>query len=598
VPRVLTVAALAGLMFLLGCGGGQTILQPPISISLSPSTTVVSLGQSVTVTAAVYDQNNRGAIWTVTPLDFGTLTDQTATSVTYTAPASFIKSTTVTITATSITNPNITSSVQINATPTLVSLSLMADVTLTQGGQLFITPTLTNDINSEGVAWSLTPATGAGSLVDPQPFVVSYAAPAVVAGPTTVTLTATAVANSNAAASLQITVFPADAGPNVAVLHVDGGSVPGQTHANGAFTSVTICKPGSVIACQKVDGILVDTGSYGLRILQSAMPLVSLSKLVDGNGNVLENCAAGVDGSYLWGPVSPADVYVAGEIAPSTLVQVISGSNAPVPDTCSNGGMINANTPQLLNANGILGIGPEPTDCTVSGINYCDGSSQPIPPNVYYSCPAAGCAASDPSIVVPINQQVTNPVTLFGIDNNGVIIDLPPVAGTAAALTGKLIFGIGTTSNNDLGNATVFTTDASDHFTTTFAGQTLTSSFIDSGSNALFFPDSLPACVASIQFYCPASSTSFSALNQGATQGVSTVNFSVDNADNLFSTHVGDAAFGTLAGMEGTSGPCSGGSGSCTFDWGLPFFYGRRVYTAIAGKNAPSGAPAAPWWAY
>jgi hypothetical protein len=312
----------------------------------------------------------------------------------------------------------------------------------------------------------------------------------------------------------------------------------------------------------------------------------------------LENCAAAVDGSYLWGPVSPADIYIAGEVAPSALVQVISSSNVPVPDSCSNGGMINANTPQLLNANGILGVGPQPTDCTVGGINYCDGSSQPIPPNVYYSCPVAGCTASDPAIVVPINQQVTNPVTLFGIDNNGVIIDLPPVAGAAAALTGKLIFGIGTMSNNDLANATVFTTDATGHFTTIFAGQTLTSSFIDSGSNAFFFPDSLPACVASIQFYCPASSTSLSAINQGATQGQGTVNFSVDNADNLFAAHVGDAAFGTLAGAAGTSEPCSGGSGSCTFDWGLPFFYGRRVYTAIAGKNAPSGAPAAPWWAY
>jgi hypothetical protein len=599
VPRVLmVVAALAGLIFLLGCGGGSTILQPPISISLLPSTTVVSLGQSVSVTAAVYDQSNRGAIWTLTPIDFGTLSDQTATSVTYTAPASFIKATTVTITATSITNPNVTSSVQISASPTLVSLSSMADVTLTEGGQLFITPTLTNDINSQGVTWTLSPASGAGSLIDPEPFVVEFAAPGTVSVPTTVTRTATAVASSSASASVDITVFPADAGPNVTVLRVDGGAVPGQTHANGAFTSVTVCKAGSITACQKVDGILVDTGSYGLRILQSELPLVSLPKLVDGNGNVLENCASAIDGSYLWGPVSTADVYVGGEIAPWTLVQVISSSNAPVPDGCSNGGMTNANTPQLLGANGILGVGPEPTDCSLAGINYCDGSNQPVPPNVYYSCPTQGCATTDPSIIVPINQQVTNVITLFSTDNNGVILDLPPVSAPAASLTGKMIFGIGTSSNNDLGSATVFTTDSTDHFTTIFAGQTLTSSFIDSGSNALFFPDSLPACTASTPFYCPLSLTNLSAINQGATEGQSTVNFSVDNADNLFSTYVGDAVFSTLAGAEGTSEPCSSGSGSCTFDWGLPFFYGRRVYTAIAGKNAPAGAPAAPWWAY
>lgn len=34
------------------------------------------------------------------------------------------------------------------------------------------------------------------------------------------------------------------------------------------------------------------------------------------------------------------------------------------------------------------------------------------------------------------------------------------------------------------------------------------------------------------------------------------------------------------------------------FDWGLPFFYGVKIYNAIDSKGVPSGAPAAPWWAY
>jgi hypothetical protein len=34
------------------------------------------------------------------------------------------------------------------------------------------------------------------------------------------------------------------------------------------------------------------------------------------------------------------------------------------------------------------------------------------------------------------------------------------------------------------------------------------------------------------------------------------------------------------------------------FDWGLPFFYGVNVYSTIDGRSVPSGAPAAPWWAY
>jgi hypothetical protein len=165
-------------------------------------------------------------------------------------------------------------------------------------------------------------------------------------------------------------------------------------------------------------------------------------------------------------------------------------------------------------------------------------------------------------------------------------------------VTGIMVFGIGTESNNQLGSATVFTLDSSDNFTTLYNGQTLTDSFIDSGSNALYFPDLLPTCAASVQLFCPSSLTGLAATNQGTTQGNNTVDFSVDNADNLFSAYPGFAAFSTLAGPEGTYNSCSQGSPSCTFDWGLPFFYGRSVYTAIDGQSTPSGAPNAPWWAY
>ncbi|HLV87870.1 MAG TPA: DUF3443 family protein [Candidatus Sulfotelmatobacter sp.] len=595
-----TLALLACLIFSVGCNWGKgtsTPYQPPISITLTPSRTVVTGGQKVTVTAAVYDPGNQGVTWTFSPLNFGSLSQSTATSVTYTAPATFTAPTTISITATSISNPNITSSLQISAAPISVSLSPPSAQTLTQGTEFAFSSAVINYETNAGVTWSLTPATGAGTLISPTPTLgVIYAAPAAVSQPTTVTLTATSLENAAAVASLQITVLPSNGGTNVAMVNVDGGPVPGQTYVNGAFTSVTLCNPGSITSCQTVDGVLVDTGSYGLRILQSEIPLLKITKLTDGNGNTLENCASSVDGSFLWGPVSPFDVYIAGEIASSSPVQVISSANAVVPSGCSNGGITSLNTPQLLGANGILGIGPEPTDCMLGGVNYCDGSVQPVPPNIYYACPPAGCATTDSPIIVPDSQQVTNPVSLFG-DNNGVILQLPAVSGAQTAITGTMTFGIGTQSNNSLGSATVLTLDSSDHFTTLYNGQTLTSSFIDSGSNALYFPDVLPACADKAQYYCPASLTSLSATNQGATQGQTTVNFAVDNADNLFSSSSTNVAFGTLAGPRGTFNSCSQGNSSCTFDWGLPFFYGRSVYTAIDGKSV-NAAPQTPWWAY
>lgn len=67
---------------------------------------------------------------------------------------------------------------------------------------------------------------------------------------------------------------------------------PTQNYANGVFTSVTICAPGSS-NCQAVTGVLVDTGSYGLRILSTALGTLtdSLPQQKDTSGNVVSECA-------------------------------------------------------------------------------------------------------------------------------------------------------------------------------------------------------------------------------------------------------------------------------------------------------------------
>jgi hypothetical protein len=607
------VALQLGLIFLVACGKRASApAEAAVTVELTTATGgTVSLGpgQSATITATVYDQNNQGVTWMIAPLNFGTLSAPTSTSqpsnyqtvasVIYTAPTNFSTNTTVTITATSISNPNIATSLAIKVSPLVVTLDIYSALTgnlnpaaaqtVDQGQQVGIIEAQVSNTtipSQQDVTWALSPASGAG-LLTAQPGGVTYSAPSTVSSPLTVTVTAISVVNSGATASLEITVLPSGAGSNVAAVNVNGGPVSTQIYPNGAFTSVTICNPGSTTACQTVDGILVDTGSSGLRILQSEIPLLKLSTFLDGNGSTLENCVSLADGSYLWGPVSLANIYISGEFGSTTPVQVISSSNIAVPDGCSNGGTTNENTPQLLGANGILGVGPEPTDCTLAGVNLCDGSTQSTPPNLYYTCPSTGCATTDSPVIVDASQQVTNPVTKFSNtisftnDNNGVILQLPSVSGAESAVSGTLIFGIGTETNNQLGNATVFTLDSNDNFTTVFAGQTLTNSFIDSGSNALFFPDSLPTCSVSRQFFCPTSLTNLSAQNLGNTEGQSTVNFSVDNADNLFSTYPGYAAFSTLAGPEGTYQSCSDGNSSCVFDWGLPFFYGRTVYTHI-----------------
>jgi len=597
-----------------GANGGG----PSISIELRASTQnaggVLNPGQTASVTAVVYDPSGQGVTWTASPVNFGTLSSQTPASVNYTAPASASAATTVTVTATSVTNPNVTASAKITVSPIIIVpyvynpllQTVYSAQTINQGEQLQIFASFPYT-SFPSVTWTLSPSSGAGSLSGASNYSVTYVAPGTVVSPTTVVVTATAqsAGASPVSGSLEVTVFPSGAGSNVAAVNVSGGSVPGKVYPNAPFTSITICNPGNATGaggsiCQTIDGVLVDTGSSGLRILQSEIPLLSLHGFVDGNGNTLQNCDAQVDGSYLWGQVVTADVYISGEVATSVPVQVISSANAVVPASCSNGGTM-VITPQLLGANGILGVGPEPNDCTVAGINYCDGTHQSVPPNLYYACPSVGCTTAASAVVVNQTHQVANPIPLFGrngsSDINGMILQLPAVSGNTASVTGAMIFGIGTEPNNALGSATIYTLDSNDHFTTLLGNQTLTSSFIDSASNAFFFPDSLPVCTVNTQYFCPSSLTNLSATNTGATQGQGTVSFSVDNADNLLSTNPSDAAFSALAGPKGTPDTCSGGNGSCTFDWGLPFFYGRSVYTAIDGQTV-SGAPASPWWAY
>jgi hypothetical protein len=600
---------LLGLVFLVSCVGGSntTPVGVPISITLIPSANGVSLGQTLVVTANVYDQRNGGAVWSLNPVSFGTLSNQSSTSVTYTAPTDFTIATKVTITATSVTDPSVAASVQFTVSPIVVSVIPLAPQTINAGEQLLINSAVQGDLNNSGVTWTLSPPSGAGSLTDVTLNAATYVAPVTVTIPTTVKITASSVANPSAQATLEITPLQSGAAPNVAAVFVDGGPVKGQPRPNRAYTSVTLCNQGSNINCQTIDGILVDTGSYGLRILQSQVPLLQLKTFVDGQGNLLENCVSYPDGTYIWGTVSQADVYLGGETAPNTPLQVITSADVQAPNGCS-GGIVNPigstplynnlNTPDLLGANGILGIGPEPTDCTLAGKNFCDGSFQPLPPNLYFSCPSKGCQPDDPPVAVQTDKQVTNPVTLFGTDNNGTILQFPPVTDPQNKIVGTLTFGIETESNNALGSATVYNTNRKGHFTTISNGQTLTGSSIDSGSDALFFPGVMPPCTVSTQFYCPTSLKTITVTTRGFTQGSGSVTFNVDNADTLFSTFPGDAAFGDLAGHNGTYGTCANGQGACTFDWGLPFFYGRTVYTQIDERNPPFSAPPGPWWAF
>jgi hypothetical protein len=489
-----------------------------------------------------------------------------------------------------------------SGTPAGVAITIAlspSSATVNANGVVNIVATVSNDPTNAGVSWSLS---GVGTLSNQTTTSVTYTAPAKVTTTAVATVVATSKASSSVTASLPITVTPTGSTANVVPISVNGGPLttanPPSIYANGVFVSVQICAPSG--ACQTIPDVLVDTGSVGLRLLGSQVT-VPLAPLADNSGNTLYNCVQFLDNSFLWGAVAPATIVLGGETATSTSVQVIANPSFTIPGGCTG---TNEDTQQLLGANGILGVGPEPFDCGLA----CDPSVGGTPPTTYYGCSSGGtCNTTFVSCGTLCNdtlanQQVTNPVFNFPVDNNGVIVELPAVNDVAPTVTGSLIFGIGTQSNNALPSTATVLNLISDNFTTNFAGQALNMSFIDSGSNGLFFPqiNGSPTICGSpdTTWYCPASTMPFSATNVGASGSPSnTVNFSVDNFQTVVGNNPSDAAFSNIAGPQGNGGVCSSSNTpACIFDWGLPFFYGRNVFTAIDGTTV--GTTQTPFFAY
>lgn len=378
----------------------------------------------------------------------------------------------------------------------------------------------------------------------------------------------------------------ASSASNVVAMTVDAGPAS-SPNFNIPYVSVTICAPGSTTNCQTIDDIQVDTGSYGLRVISSVLNSSLLSGLTTvsaSTGSPLVECTQFADG-YSWGSVRTADVQIASEKASGIPIQVIGDSAYPnVPTECQTATVNNPeNTVDTFGANGILGVGPFVQDC---GTGCVDSTSY----HFYFSC-TAGSSGSCSDVQVTLAEEVANPVAEFTTDNNGVILQLPTIADAgAASATGALVFGIGTESNNALSSsAKVLTTDGSGYITVTFNGTAYTKSYIDSGSNLLYFTDgSLTTCTLSNEsFFCPATEQTLSATSQGQNGVTSTVSFLVANAQTQLNT--------TNTAFDNVAAPASAGNSS-SFDFGVPFFYGRSIYTAIDGMAA--GGTDGPYFAY
>ncbi len=354
-------------------------------------------------------------------------------------------------------------------------------------------------------------------------------------------------------------------GPNVMKVKVAHQGVCGHNgYLNEPCTSVTICAISDPTQCQTIDDILVDTGSAGLRIFKSLIT-VTLPSIAADSG-VYAECVTFGSGSD-WGDIRLANVVLGGESAVEVPIQVIDSSFGTRPSVCTGSDI----SPSGAGFNGILGVGIMAADC---GIECADIVNN----HQYYACTGASCVSAS----ISITSQVTNPVSLLPVNNNGVLLEMPSTPANGMVATGALVLGINTQSNNTISDITIFPLDAYGDLTTIYNGVTISGSFLDSGSNSIDLTDASVSQNAS-HFFTPSSAVKKTAtIISNDAVVTKNVSFTIENANDTFNSSFFVAPF--LAAYGGSAG-------FPMFDWGFPFFYGRKIATAIEGISAeyPNG---------
>jgi hypothetical protein len=402
-------------------------------------------------------------------------------------------------------------------------------------------------------------------------------------------------------------VVPVSSAANVQPIQVNT-SLANSNIINTLMMTVTVCNPISN-ACVSIPNVQVDTGSTGLRLIHSKLATLGLTPIIDGAANPIGECLPFADG-FVWGGIASAYVkFTNGAVTSSMTIQMIdddssqptppgplasmglAGCNTMLEDT--PGGIPNVQSP--LGVNGIIGVGLFNQDCGPA----CAGGALD---QTYYDCPAGATNSGTTTSCTPISMslaaQVSNPVWLLPTNNNGVLIELPAIGALGeTSVDGSMIFGItaaGSGTDNTLASSTpvLAVPDVSSAsapagaFFATFQGASGLQGFFDSGSSVYFFADNnLSTCDGG--FFCPTSTQNLTANVTGVNGSGGQIEFNIGNPNALFRNGIN--AFNDIGAA------LSGISQVGALDLGLPFFYGKTIYTGF--ENQTTIGPAGPFFA-
>ena len=175
-------------------------------------------------------------------------------------------------------------------------------------------------------------------------------------------------------------------------------------------------------------------------------------------------------------------------------------------------------------------------------------------------------------------QQVSNPVQYFATDNNGVVVEMPPVRQAVRRPPSARWYSVSIRSPTMRWReaARRIRTDDSGDFNATYNGVTYNdNAFFDSGSSFLFFEDSSIG-TNGINYYVPSTTLARSSLDCGS---------------NLVTARPSISTWATrtrcLLRELCVQRHCL--RFDRQFDMGMPFFYGRHVYYGISGAASANG---------
>lgn len=366
-------------------------------------------------------------------------------------------------------------------------------------------------------------------------------------------------------------------------------------YPNRPYVTVTVCDAQK--NCQDINHVLLDTGSTGLRIMPGVLNL-TLPAQTYTNGTPVAECMQ-FGAGYFWGAQRIATIKMAGEVAANIPVTVAGDSSIPAsaPTGCADTGPnAIAGLPEF---NGILGIGPQKTDCGSS----CEQSNSA---QMYFSC-EGGSTGSCNAVTMPVAMQTPNPVSQFATDNNGTVITFPAASGNQANMTGTLTFGIATQPNNKLSGVKIYyssTPGADFPLLAANVGGVASFAFLDTGTNAYALAqtgnpviNNRPPFMQSISGlavcgqpggpYCPSTPASLQMRLNGS-NGNPTSWQTIVLADPTTAFQKNLPVIPML-GFQNSDFP-----GYSTL--GLPFYFGRTVATAISGASTDYGT--GPYWAF